>query len=35
MVAMSYTAVRNHLKNYCDMASDNGESIIVARKANK
>ena len=35
MVAANYTAVRNDLKNYCDMASDAGETIIVTRKANK
>lgn len=35
MVATNYTAVRNNLKNYCDMASDGGETVIVTRKANK
>ena len=35
MVAANYTAVRNNLKNYFDMASDVGETVIVTRKANK
>ncbi len=35
MVAANYTAVRNHLKGYCDMASDTGETVIVTRKTNK
>lgn len=35
MVATNYTNVRNNLKDYCDMASDTGETIIVTRKANK
>ena len=35
MVAANYTAVRNNLKEYCDMASDSGETVIVTRKADK
>ena len=35
MVAANYTAVRNNLKEYCDMASDVGETVIVTRKADK
>ena len=35
MVAANYTAVRNNLKDYCDMASDSGETVIVTRKADK
>ncbi|MBR5345184.1 MAG: type II toxin-antitoxin system Phd/YefM family antitoxin [Clostridia bacterium] len=35
MIAANYTAVRNNLKGYCDMASSNGETVIVTRKANK
>ena len=35
MVATNYTDVRNNLKNYCDMASDADETVIVTRKANK
>ena len=35
MVATNYTDVRNHLKDYCDVASEDGETVIVTRKANK
>jgi len=35
MVATNYTTVRNNLKDYCDLASDGGETIIITRKANK
>ena len=35
MVAVNYTAVRNSLKDYCDMATDGGETILVTRKANR
>lgn len=35
MIATNYTSVRNNLKNYCDMATDNDETIIVTRKAEK
>ena len=35
MVAANYTSIRNNLKEYCDMASDDGETVIVTRKANK
>ena len=35
MIAANYTTVRNNLKDYCDMAFDNGETVIVTRKANK
>ena len=35
MVATNYTNVRNNLKEYCDMAYDDGETIIVTRKENK
>lgn len=35
MIATNYTSVRNNLKEYCDMASDTGETVIVTRKANK
>jgi antitoxin YefM len=35
MVAVNYTAVRNNLKEYCDMATDDNETVIVTRKANK
>lgn len=35
MVATNYTDIRNNLKNYCDMATEDGETIIVTRKENK
>ena len=35
MIATNYTSVRNNLKNYCDLATDNDETIIVTRKAEK
>ena len=35
MVAVNYTAVRNNLKEYCDMATNNDETVIVTRKENK
>jgi antitoxin YefM len=35
MVAANYTAVRNNLKDYCDKASDEGEIVLVTRKAGK
>lgn len=35
MVATNYTAVRNNLKDYCDLATDSGETVIITRKANK
>ena len=35
MVAVNYTAVRNNLKEYCDMATNNDEIVIVTRKENK
>ena len=35
MVVVNYTAVRNNLKEFCDMATDSDETIIVTRKANK
>ena len=35
MIAANYTTVRNNLKDYCDMASNSGETIIVTRKENK
>ncbi len=34
MVAVNYTAVRNNLKEFCDMATDDNETVIVTRKAN-
>ncbi len=35
MVVVSYSTIRNKLKNYCDKASDNGETVIVTRKDEK
>jgi len=35
MVAASYTSVRNNLKSYCDLAVNDGETIIITRKDDK
>ena len=35
MIVANYTAVRNDLKEYCDMVSEKGETLIVTRKANR
>jgi antitoxin YefM len=35
MLAVNYSTVRNNFKNYCDEASDNGETVIVTRKEEK
>ena len=35
MIAVNYTAVRNNLKEFCDMATDDNETVIVTRKANR
>lgn len=35
MLAVNYTTMRNNLKEYCDKASDDGETIIVTRKADR
>lgn len=32
MVATNYSTVRNNLKGYCDMATDQGETVLVTRK---
>ena len=32
MVAVNYTTYRNHLKDYCDRAVDDAETIVVTRK---
>ena len=32
MLAVNYSIIRNHLKDYCDKASDFQETIIVTRK---
>lgn len=35
MLAVNYSTIRNHLKNYCDEVSDNDETVIVTRKEEK
>ncbi len=35
MIATNYSEVRNKLKDYCDLATDNAETILVTRKENK
>lgn len=35
MLVANYSTVRNELKEYCDMVSEKGETLIVTRKANK
>ena len=35
MLAVNYTTMRNKLKDYCDLVSDRGETIIVTRKENR
>lgn len=35
MLAVSYSTIRNNLKDYCDQATDNNETIIVTRKEEK
>ena len=35
MVAVNYSTIRNNLKDYCDNASDQHETIIVTRKNEK
>ena len=35
MIATNYTAVRNNLKGYCDLATNQNETVIVTRKENK
>ena len=35
MVATNYTDARNKLKEYCDIAYDAGETVVVTRKANR
>jgi antitoxin YefM len=35
MIAANYTSVRNNLKEFCDLAVDHGETVIVTRKANR
>lgn len=35
MLAVNYSTIRNKLKDYCDQATDNHETIIVTRKGEK
>ena len=35
MLAVNYSTIRNNLKNYCDQATDNNETVIVTRKQEK
>lgn len=35
MLAVNYSTIRNHLKDYCDKATDNYETVIVTRKGEK
>ncbi|MZQ99448.1 MAG: type II toxin-antitoxin system prevent-host-death family antitoxin [Acidaminobacter sp.] len=35
MLAVSYSTLRNHLKDYCDKVCDDNETVIVTRKDEK
>ncbi|MBR1599435.1 MAG: type II toxin-antitoxin system prevent-host-death family antitoxin [Lachnospiraceae bacterium] len=35
MVAVNYSTVRNNLKDYCDKATDQQETVIITRKDEK
>lgn len=35
MLAVNYSTIRNHLKDYCDKATDEMETVIVTRKNEK
>lgn len=35
MLAVNYSTIRGKLKDYCDKATDHGETIIVTRKEEK
>lgn len=35
MIAVNYSTMRNRLKDYCDAAFDNHETVIVTRKGEK
>ena len=35
MLVVNYTTMRNNLKDYCDLVSDDGETIIVTRKSDR
>lgn len=35
MLAVNYSTIRNKLKDYCDQATNNHETVIVTRKGEK
>mgnify|MGYP001623291614 CR=1 FL=1 len=35
MLAINFTTARSKFKDYCDKVTDNGETVIVTRKAEK
>ena len=35
MLAVNYSTIRNNLKDYCDKATDDNETVIVTRKDEK
>ena len=35
MLAVNYSTIRSNLKDYCDKATDNNETVIVTRKNEK
>ena len=35
MIAINYSTMRNNLKDYCDAATDDDETVIVTRKEEK
>ena len=35
MLAVNYSTIRNKLKDYCDQATENHETVIVTRKGEK
>lgn len=35
MLAVNYSTIRNNLKNYCDIATDSHETVIITRKDEK
>ena len=35
MLAVNYSTIRRNLKDYCDQATDNNETVIVTRKDEK
>lgn len=35
MIAVNYSTIRSNLKDYCDQATENNETVIVTRKDEK